>query len=482
MELSEIGVYGLGVMGRNLALNLEEKGFRVSLFNRTIPDKEEGVVQNFISDHGKGRKFMAAGTVRQFVESLDRPRKILMMVKAGSPVDDVISELEPHLEENDILIDGGNSYYLDTHRRIGSLKKKGIIFVGMGVSGGQEGARYGASLMPGGDPSAWPLLKPLLEPVAARAPDDSPCCTWIGEGGAGHFVKMVHNGIEYADMELIAEAAHLMKSGLDMTNNEMSETFRIWNNGNLNGYLMEITADIFRTKDKNGTSLVDVILDVAGQKGTGKWTTETGMDLSVPLPVTTAAVLSRFVSDYKDLRLKLSSVLSGPEPFLTGTNRVEVIQSLESALLTSRIMAYAEGFYLITKAAERYGWHLNPVAIAGIWRGGCIIRSALLQVIMTAFEEAGNQHLLESDHIQRLLSDNQDRWRSVVSMAFRHGIPVPGMASALTQYDALRSARLPHYLIQAQRDYFGAHTYERTDKPRGSFFHSDWQQLLNKTN
>lgn len=478
MKLSDIGVYGLGVMGRNLALNLEDKGFGVSLYNRMIPGKEEAVVHRFMTEEGAGKNFIAADTVKEFVESVNKPRRILMMVKAGAPVDEVISELVRHLDKGDILIDGGNSYYRDTQRRIKDLEKDAITFIGMGVSGGAEGARNGPSLMPGGDPSVWPVLKTMLESIAAQTEDGSPCCTWIGEDGAGHFVKMVHNGIEYADMELIAEAAHLMKTGMGLTNEKISDVFSEWNAGSLNGYLMEITADIFRIHDKEGIPVVDRILDVAGQKGTGRWNTEISMNLGVPLPVATAAVISRLSSDYKALRIRLSTQLDGPDPILS-RSQDEIIHSIESALLASRIVAYSEGFYLIREAAKLYEWHLNPIHIAGIWRGGCIIRSALLRTIMEAFRDLPDGgHLFESTRIQRLLSDNQEPWRQLVSDAIRHGIPIPGLSTALTQYDVLRSGRLPHYLIQAQRDYFGAHGYERVDKPRGSFFHSDWQHLL----
>lgn len=477
MTLSDIGVYGLGVMGRNLALNLEEHGFRVSLYNRTMARREEGVVERFLSEYGGGKQFNGTYTPADFVATIEKPRKILMMVKAGAAVDSVIRELTPYLDKGDILIDGGNSHYKDTRRRINRLSKKGVHFIGMGVSGGAEGARHGPSLMPGGNPAAWNALKPILEPIAATSSGGKPCCIWIGEGGSGHFVKMVHNGIEYADMELIAEACHLMKSGLNMTNDEIGETFRKWDKGRLNGYLVEITADIFRIRDKNGEPVVDSILDVAGQKGTGMWATESALDLEVPLPVATAAVFSRIMSNYKELRTQLADQLTGPEPSIT-ESRDKILDSLESAFLAARIVAYAEGFFLIQKAGERYGWHIDPGEIAVIWTGGCIIRSALLDTISKAFREVSDgSHLLEAGSIIGLLSNLQLGWRNLVSAAFRHGIPVPGLASALTQYDTLRSGRLPHYLIQAQRDYFGAHRYERVDQPRGSFFHSNWREL-----
>lgn len=473
MNRSTIGVYGLGVMGKNLALNFEEKGNTVSVYNRMAPG-EEKAVRNFISEAGSEKNFNGTDSISGFVESLEKPRKILLMIKAGKPVDSVIEELLPLLSEGDILIDGGNSNFHDTNRRTEYLNRSGILFAGMGVSGGEEGARHGPSLMPGGSKEAWELLKPVLEPVAAQAFDGSPCCAWMGEGGAGHFVKMAHNGIEYADMQLIAEACHLMQKGLGMDAGEISECFAAWNESRLSGYLTEITSRIFSVKDEDGNPLLEKILDHADQKGTGKWTAVTALDLGIPLPGITESVYSRFFSSFKEFRRQASGLLSGPEPAIPG-DRIAILTALGDALLASRMVCHAESFFLITESRRDFEWDIKPDEVARIWQGGCIIRSELLKRIVQAYRDEKNlRHLLLSPLFSSWLKEFQSGWRKIVSLAVLHGIPLPAMTASLNQYDILRSEQLPANLIQAQRDYFGAHTYERTDKPRGEFFHTDW--------
>ena len=475
MSASKIGVYGLGVMGRNLALNLEEKGNRVSVYNRQVSG-EESIVEDFLNDEGAGKNFQGAGSAESFVKSLETPRKILIMVKAGRPVDLVIEELLPYLQKGDIIIDGGNSNFHDTNRRVENLSTKGILFVGMGVSGGEEGARYGPSLMPGGNESAWGSSKSILEPVAARAFDGSPCCAWMGEGGAGHFVKMVHNGIEYADMQLIAEVYYFMKNGLEMSAGEIGEQFSAWSNTELSSYLIEITAEVFTATDDDGLPLVEKILDSAGQKGTGKWTGVTALELGVPLPGITQAVFARFASSLIDLRKQLSNNLDGPSPEIPG-GRDELLPVLADALLASRMVSYAEGFHLIKAAGDGFGWDIDAKSVARIWQGGCIIRSELLKVIASAYRNNPNlEHLFLSDDFSSKLQNLQHGWRKITGLAVQNGIPVPNMMAALGLYDSLRSERLPANLIQAQRDFFGAHTYERIDKPRGQFYHTDWKR------
>lgn len=473
MNKSTIGVYGLGVMGRNLALNLEEKGNRVSVYNRKA-EGEQNVVSSFLEKEGKGKAFIGTEDLNGFVNSLQTPRKILIMVKAGSPVDSVIDELTPLLEKGDILIDGGNSHFNDTERRSESLTGKDLLFVGMGVSGGEEGARFGPSMMPGTTEKVWNQLSPILEPIAAKAFDGSPCCTRIGTGGAGHFVKMVHNGIEYADMQLIAEAYHFMKTVLDMNAIEMSEQFAEWNQGPLNSYLFEITSEILKVTDKDGSPLVDKILDSAGQKGTGKWTAVSALELGIPLPGITGAVNQRFFSSLTNLRPSLSKKTIHPTQKID-SGREEVLSDLEDALYASRILCHAEGFYMITQSGEEHSWGISPDEIARIWQGGCIIRSELLKMVVSAFKEMKSpDHLLLANNLSNILDDAEEGWRSFTCRALQHKIPVPVMSSSLSQYDSLRSGRLPANLIQAHRDYFGAHTYERTDKPRGKFFHTNW--------
>lgn len=481
MKKSQIGVVGLGVMGRNLALNLEEKGGRVSVYNRTS-DGEEHMVTSFLENEGKRKDFSGFQSLQEFVSSLEKPRKVLIMVKAGQPVDDVITELTPFLEKGDILIDGGNSHYEDSGRRAHQLSESNIRFVGMGVSGGEEGARHGPSMMPGTDKDTWREIKPILQPIAAYDFDGSPCVTRVGSDGAGHFVKMVHNGIEYADMQLIAETYDFMRRGLKMSNDAIADQFNKWNSGDLEGYLMEITSDILSVKDSDGAPLIDKILDSAGQKGTGKWTAIAALMNGSPSPGIAGAVIERFLSSLTDLRSSLSKTLEGP-----ATTQIEdkgqALNHLRDALLASRIMCHAEGFFIITETNRTHDWGIKPHEIARIWQGGCIIRSKLLIPIVSAFKnEQKLEHLLQSDRVSKLLSPLQDGWRKTVSRSAQNGIPAPVMMSSLFQYDSIRSNRLPANLIQAQRDYFGAHTYERTDKPRGDFFHTEWKSTSSKHN
>ena len=472
---SQIGIYGLGVMGKNLALNFEEKGYSVSVYNREAPG-EKFIVDEFLAFEGLGKHFYGAKTVEKFVDSLESPRKILLMVKAGEPVDLVIDELMPFLNENDILIDGGNSNYTDTNRRIRKLESTGVLFVGMGVSGGEEGARNGPSLMPGGNKKAWPVLEPMLKKVSATAFDGSPCCAWMGNEGSGHLVKMVHNGIEYADMQLIAESYHIMKSVLGMNSAKISETFRDWTETELDSYLIEITSDILKVKDDDGFPLIDKILDAAGQKGTGKWTAVTALDAGIPLPVITQAVYSRFSSSLTELRREVAN--RGSKPQLYGdADREQVLHSLAQALFASRMIAYAEGFHLITSVSKENNWGIDPASIALIWQGGCIIRSDLLNEIRKSYQsEISLEHLILSGFYTTSFDKLKEGWRKTVKLATDEAIPATCMSAALNQYDTLRTEKLPANLIQAQRDYFGAHTYERTDRIRGKFFHTDWQE------
>tara|TARA_R100001143_G_C3361275_1_gene136300 strand:- start:17022 stop:18467 length:1446 start_codon:yes stop_codon:yes gene_type:complete len=473
MSKSRLGVYGLGVMGKNLALNFEDKGYRVSLFNRNAPG-EQYVVDEFLAFEGVRKNFKGTSDIKSFVESLDSPRKILMMVKAGEPVDMVIDELTPYLDQGDIIIDGGNSNFEDTNRRVDSLKEKGILFVGMGVSGGEEGARNGPSLMPGGNKEAWPHLREMLESISAKAFDDSPCCAWIGNQGAGHFIKMVHNGIEYADMQIISEAYHFMKVILGMKPQKMADTFSDWCDTELDSYLIEITANILKVKDEQGEPLLDKILDSAGQKGTGKWTAVTSLEQGVALPVITQAVYSRFFSSLTDLRRQFANRISSPI-LVSNQDRALLLHSLAQALFASRMVAYAEGFFLITNTGKEFNWGIDPASAARIWQGGCIIRSDLLNEIQKAYtEEISLEHLFLSNFYTSSFRKLISGWRKIVSTSVNEGLPMPAMSAALAQYDTLRSEKLPANLIQAQRDYFGAHTYERVDRLKGKFFHTDW--------
>jgi 6-phosphogluconate dehydrogenase len=471
---ADIGMIGLAVMGENLALNMESKGFTVAVYNRTVPGVEEGVVARFLNGRGKGKNFIGSEAIADFVKSLAAPRRIMMMVKAGKPVDELIDQLIPLLDKGDILIDGGNSHFPDTIRRTAYLESKGLLFIGTGVSGGEEGALLGPSIMPGGSPAAWPHVRPILQAIAAKVPDGTPCCDWVGENGAGHFVKMVHNGIEYGDMQLICEAYQLMKELLGMSAEEMHEVFKKWNTGDLNSYLIEITRDIFAFKDADGQPLVEQILDTAGQKGTGKWTSVVSLDLGTPLTLISEAVFARCLSAMKEERVIASNVLSAPERKFTG-NKQEFLQDLELALYASKIISYTQGFALLEEAAKEFHWSLNYGGIALLWRGGCIIRSVFLEKIKEAFDRNSRlSNLLLDPFFTERVGRSQESWRRVVSTAVLHGVWIPAMSTALCYYDGFRNPRLPANLLQAQRDYFGAHQYERIDKPRGQFFHTNW--------
>lgn len=473
-EKSDIGVIGLAVMGENLALNIESRGYTVSVYNRTVPGFEEGIVDRFINGRGKDKKFKGFNVIRDFVQSLQKPRKILMMVKAGAPVDELISQLEPYLEQGDILMDGGNTNFPDTTRRTKYLESKGFYFIGSGVSGGEEGALHGPSLMPGGSKAAWPHIKEIFQSIAAKTDDGTPCCDWIGDDGAGHFIKMVHNGIEYGDMQLITEVYHIMKDVLGLGAEEMHEVFKQWNQGELNSYLIEITRDILAFKDTDGKPLVDKILDTAGQKGTGKWAGITALDLGIPLTLIGEAVFQRCLSSMKDERVRASKILQGPKIEFSG-DKNQFIQDLGEALYASKLISYAQGFILMRAAAKEYKWELNYGNIALVWRGGCIIRSAFLGKIKEAFDKNDSlENLLLDPFFANKLEKSQPAWRRVISTALVNGIPVPSMAAALTYFDGYRSEVLPANLLQAQRDYFGAHTYERIDQPKGKFFHTNW--------
>ena len=473
-QLADIGMIGLAVMGENLALNMESKGFTVAVYNRTVKGIEEGVVERFINGRGKGKKFIGSSDIGAFVKSIKAPRKIMMMVKAGKPVDELIEQLIPILDKGDILIDGGNSHFPDTNRRTKYLEDKGFLYIGTGVSGGEEGALTGPSIMPGGSKAAWEHVKPVFQAIAAKVDNGTPCCDWVGENGAGHFVKMVHNGIEYGDMQLICEAYQIMKDLLGMSAIEMHEVFKEWNKGDLDSYLIEITSEILAFKDTDGSALVDKIVDTAGQKGTGKWTGITALDLGIPLTLIGESVFSRCLSAIKDERVRSSKVLNGPKVSFTG-NKQEFIEQIRQALYASKIVSYAQGYALMSAAAVEYKWNLNYGGIALMWRGGCIIRSAFLGKIKEAFDKNHElSNLLLDPYFTARIEKAQLGWRQVVATAMINGIPVPAMASALNYYDGYRTERLPANLLQAQRDYFGAHTYERTDKPRGEFFHTNW--------
>jgi 6-phosphogluconate dehydrogenase len=468
MKKADIGLIGLAVMGENLVLNMESKGFTVAVYNRSV-DK----VDKFMAGRGAGKNFIGCHSIAEMCQNLERPRKVMMLVKAGSPVDDFIEQIIPHLEAGDIIIDGGNSHFPDTIRRTKYVESKGLLFIGTGVSGGEEGALLGPSMMPGGSPAAWPAVKTIFQAVAAKV-DGEPCCDWVGENGAGHFVKMVHNGIEYGDMQIICEAYQIMKELLGMTADEMHETFAEWNKGDLDSYLVEITRDILGFKDENGDPLVEKILDTAGQKGTGKWTGVAALDLGIPLTLIGESVFARCLSAQKDLRVKASKVLHGPEKKFTG-DRAQFLSDLKDALFGAKIISYAQGYDLMGEAAKEYKWNLNNGGIALMWRGGCIIRSVFLGKIKEAFEKnPGLEHLLLDNYFNDTVTKAQEGWRRVVATAFTQGIPIPCLATALTYFDGFRSERLPANLLQAQRDYFGAHTYERLDKPRGEFFHTNW--------
>lgn len=466
--LSDIGLVGLAVMGENLILNMESKGYTVTAFNRTV-DK----VNAFIDGRAAGKNIRGASSIEELVQSLEKPRKIMLMVKAGQAVDDFIEQLIPYLDAGDIVIDGGNTHFPDTNRRTAYLESKGLLFVGAGVSGGEEGALTGPSIMPGGSPAAWEHVKPIFQSIAATVEDGSACCEWVGENGAGHFVKMVHNGIEYGDMQLICEAYHIMKSILGMSAKEMHEVFASWNEGELNSYLIEITRDIL-AYEEDGEALVDLILDTAGQKGTGKWTAVSALELGIPLTLIGEAVFSRCLSAQKQERVEASKLLSGPTPAFEGDKKA-FIEDLRQALIAAKIVSYAQGYVLMREAANEYNWNLNYGGIAMMWRGGCIIRSVFLDDIREAFDKQEDlPNLLLSPFFKDKVEVSQGAWRRVMAAAITNGIPAPAMTAALNYFDGYRCERLPANLLQAQRDYFGAHTYERTDKQRGEFFHTNW--------
>jgi len=468
MKKADIGLIGLAVMGENLILNMESKGFTVAVYNRTV-DK----VDKFMTGRGAGKKFIGCHSIADLCANLERPRKVMMLVKAGAPVDDFIEQIIPYLEPGDIIIDGGNSHFPDTMRRTGYVESKGLLYIGTGVSGGEEGALLGPSMMPGGSPAAWPAVKQIFQAVAAKVGNE-PCCDWVGENGAGHFVKMVHNGIEYGDMQIICEAYHMMKELLGMNADEMHNTFAEWNKGDLDSYLIEITRDILGYKDENGEALVEKILDTAGQKGTGKWTGVAALDLGIPLTLIGESVFARCLSSQKDLRVKAAKVLSGPDKQFKG-DKDQFLNDLKDALLGAKIISYAQGYDLMGEAAKEYHWNLNNGGIALMWRGGCIIRSVFLGKIKEAFDKNPLlEHLLLDEYFKTTIEKAQAGWRRVVAAAVTNGLPAPCLATSLTYFDGFRSERLPANLLQAQRDYFGAHTYERVDKPRGQFFHTSW--------
>ena len=474
---ADIGLIGLAVMGENLVLNMERNGFSAAVFNRTVEK-----VDNFINGRGKGKNFIGCHSIKELCDSLTKPRKIMMMVKAGKPVDDLIEQIIPYLEPGDILIDGGNSHYPDTIRRTKYLAEKGLRFVGSGVSGGEEGALLGPSLMPGGNPEAWPEIKPVFQAIAAKVAGGRPCCEWVGSDGAGHYVKMVHNGIEYGDMQMICEAYWIMKNILGLSAEELHEVFAEWNKGELNSYLIEITSNIFAKKDpETGKPVVDIILDTAGQKGTGKWTSQSALDLGAPAPTVAEAVFARCLSAIKEERVAASKVLAGPKVEFKGDKKA-FIESVRKALYASKICSYAQGYQLMRLAAKEYGWDLQYGEIALMWRGGCIIRAQFLERIKEAFDKnPALDNLLLDDFFHGVIDKCQAAWREVVATAVLNGVPVPAFSSALAYYDGYRSANMPANLLQAQRDYFGAHTYERVDCERGKFFHTAWTETSGTT-
>ncbi|MCQ2052065.1 MAG: decarboxylating NADP(+)-dependent phosphogluconate dehydrogenase [Bacteroidaceae bacterium] len=469
-QKSDIGLIGLAVMGENLVLNMESKGFQVSVFNRTVEK-----VDNFINGRGKGKNIIGAHSLEELVDSLESPRKVMLMVKAGSAVDDFIEKLIPLLSPGDVIIDGGNTHFPDTNRRTAYLESKGLLYIGTGVSGGEEGALRGPSLMPGGSVAAWPIVKPIFQKICAQVAD-GPCCDWVGQNGAGHFVKMVHNGIEYGDMQLICECYQIMKDLLGMSNQEMNQTFAEWNKGDLDSYLIEITRDILGYKDPaNGEAVVDKILDTAGQKGTGKWTAIAALDHGIPLTLIGEAVFARCLSAQKEERVNASKILAGPKPAIFQGDKAAFLEDLRRALFAAKIISYAQGYALMRAAAKEYGWDLNYGGIALMWRGGCIIRSVFLGKIKDAFTaNPALENLMLDAYFCQKLKEAQSGWRNVISTVVLNGIPAPTLSAALNYYDGYRAERLPANLLQAQRDFFGAHTYERVDAPRGEFFHTNW--------
>lgn len=465
----DIGLIGLAVMGQNLVLNMNDHGYRVAVFNRTVSK-----VDDFIGHEAAGTQVVGAHSIEELTQLLKRPRRLMLMVKAGDTVDHMIDTLLPHLEKGDILIDGGNSLFTDTNRRTKDLREKGILFIGTGVSGGEEGARFGPSIMPGGNADAWPHVKEIFQSIAAKVEDGSPCCEWVGENGAGHYVKMVHNGIEYGDMQLICEAYQLLKDGLGLNADELHEVFAEWNKGELDSFLIEITAEILAKKDDDGLPMIDKILDTAGQKGTGKWTGISALDLGTPVTLIGEAVFARCLSAMKDERVAASKILHGPAKADAG-ERKTFIEDVRRALYCSKMISYAQGYMLLREAAKDQGWNLNFGGIALMWRGGCIIRSRFLEKIKAAYDKNPKlTNLLVDDFFSNLLNEYQGSWRNAIIKAIQLGVPTPAFSTALSFFDGYRTERLPAYLLQAQRDYFGAHTYERVDKPRGEFFHTNW--------
>lgn len=466
---ADIGLIGLAVMGENLVLNMESHKYTVAVYNRT-----RARVDDFVAGRAKGKRIIGCQSVQELVAALKRPRKVMIMVKAGPAVDQVIEEIAAFLEPGDILIDGGNTHYPDTTRRTKALKSRGLLYIGTGVSGGEEGALKGPSIMPGGDPAAWPHVKPIFQAIAAKA-DGSPCCDWVGAEGAGHYVKMVHNGIEYGDMQLICETYDLLRRGAGLNADELHQVFTRWNTGRLDSYLIEITRDILGYRDpETGAPLVEKILDAAGQKGTGKWTVISALDLGIPLTLITEAVFARCLSAQKDERVAAAKVLRGPELKFTG-DRQAFIDDVEMALYASKITSYAQGFALLNAMAKESGWTINNGAVALMWRGGCIIRSAFLGKIKEAFDRNPQlTNLLVDGYFAGEMERAQPGWRRAIGMGVAHGIPLPAMSAALSYFDGYRCERLPANLLQAQRDYFGAHTYERVDRPRGQFSHTNW--------
>ncbi len=466
---ADIGLIGLAVMGENLVLNMESRGFTVSVFNRTTQK-----VTDFINGRGKGKKIVPAYTLEELISGLSRPRKVMLMIKAGKPVDDLIEMIIPLLDKGDIIIEGGNSHFTDTIRRTEYVESKGLLYIGTGVSGGEEGALLGPSLMPGGSKEAWPHVRDIFYAIAARADDGAPCCTWIGDNGAGHFVKMAHNGIEYGDMQLICEAWHLMVNTGAFTYDEMADIFDEWNKGELDSYLIQITAEILRFKDSDGQPMVTKILDSAGQKGTGKWTVVSALDHGVPLSLIGESVFARFISSMKKERVDASPLYNSPAKSIP-IDKKQFVDNIRKALYASKIISYAQGFNLLRNAAVEYNWDLSYGEIAMIWRGGCIIRSAFLNKIYEAFRHDPKlPNLIIDEYFVSILKENSESWRKVIAGAVRDGVPVPAMSAALSWFDSYRSAWLPANLLQAQRDYFGAHTYQRVDKPEGEHFHTNW--------
>ena len=469
MSQADIGVIGMAVMGQNLALNLCDHGYHVAVYNRS-PERTE----SFLAANEKNKNLAGYSDIDAFCQSLARPRKILMMVKAGDAIDDTIASMIDKLEAGDILIDGGNSLYTDTESRCEELARKQIHYIGMGISGGEEGARHGPSLMPGGHIEAWPEVQEIFQSISAKV-DKTPCCDWMGTGGAGHYVKMVHNGIEYGDMQLICEASQLLRFGLGLPTSAVAQVFEDWRNSVLDSYLIDITADILKFNDTDGLPLVDKILDTAGQKGTGKWTAINALEFGIPLTLIGEAVFSRFLSSMKQLREKAHQLLRGTEK-IRAAAEPEMIHYIQDALYASKIISYTQGFMLMQKASEEFNWNLNYGNIALVWRGGCIIRSRFLNNIKQAYQDNdGLENLLLDDFFSQAIAQAQPGWRKAVQFAIECGLPVPAFSSALAFYDSIRASQLPANLLQAQRDYFGAHTYERIDKPRGEFFHTNWQ-------